>query len=196
MLPDIDWALQRGLGVVVFNPNQRHVEEGDGSRHDLHPVGTAIPSAASYADHTLLVWDTYLAHLTCPLLILAHSNGGHCTRALLEHRGPALLRNLRAVALTDANSMARQLPAGVKEWALGQGSGPPGGRIVNWVADKGAVDTPVRSTDNGVQCRSSGATAHVHTTAAARPAMHPWLESWLPDVLAVSPSGADQADDG
>lgn len=133
----------------------------------------STPSPRPTQTHVVAAWDALLAPTTTPIGILAHSNGGHCTRGLLRERGESLLPRLAGIAFTDANSLGETLPPPVAAWANGDTL------AVNWCASTKPLGTPLGTVAACVAQRSAGHSKHVYTTAASRAEFHPWLAGLL-----------------
>lgn len=127
-----------------------------------------------------LAWKEVLAPLTSPLSILAHSNGGPCTHALLAAQAGALLPRLACIALTDAG-WGGLLPPAAAAWAASSPGGSPA--VVNWTASKKPLGTALPARGSGIARRSAGHEKHVWTTASARGEFWPWLRAHAARLL-------------
>ena len=122
------------------------------------------------------MWDALLSATTASLGIIAHSNGGVCTRGLLEARGQQVLPRLKAIAFTDASDLHSPLKRTTAALAAEDGGTP----AVNWAASSKPLGTDLGTSAGGwIAHRSAGHHKHVYTTACARPDMLPWLEGHL-----------------
>jgi pimeloyl-ACP methyl ester carboxylesterase len=171
VVPYLQWAVSRGFGCCVLNPNHRR---------------------ASSEEHTVDAWKALVepsqAH---HVLMVAHSYGGVCTAGLLSQQLPSVTQRLRGVALTDSvhGRSVERLQAAERQF-FSQ-------RCCNWVTSSETLDTPVRpavnqppweqSSDEGAPpikrsktdlwqppwCDaarlSAGHTAHESTSEACRP---------------------------
>eukprot|EP00271_Cylindrocystis_brebissonii_P006506 TRINITY_DN19283_c0_g2_i1.p1 TRINITY_DN19283_c0_g2~~TRINITY_DN19283_c0_g2_i1.p1 ORF type:complete len:677 (+),score=136.41 TRINITY_DN19283_c0_g2_i1:33-2033(+) len=95
VIPFLEWAHARGIGVVVLNPNATSVRTASGLKR--------VPFNTSAEEHTTYVWDKIVEPLPARhLLLVAHSYGGVGTCNLMYKRGRQVLERLRAIAFTDS----------------------------------------------------------------------------------------------
>mmetsp|Transcript_25158 Transcript_25158/g.24620 ORF Transcript_25158/g.24620 Transcript_25158/m.24620 type:complete len:83 (-) Transcript_25158:295-543(-) len=73
MLAQLEYARQKGLPVIVFNPN-----------YNRDPVNNeVIPYSHSMQAHSVFVWEKYVQPAKFnKVFIIAHSAGGACLAAI------------------------------------------------------------------------------------------------------------------
>jgi len=127
-------------------------------------------------DHTLYVWDNFLAKAKAKnIVIVAHSAGGDCTMHLLKQRGKDVLPKLRAVAFTDSvHSVASSDPAEVKSFIRSH--------AINFVTSELPLGTAIKRdprSKDGCPCVSAGHEKHEFTSGTARTAVFKFLSDAL-----------------
>jgi hypothetical protein len=69
MLPQIEWANENKLPVIVMNPNYNRDPK----------TSKSIPGSTSMRDHACFVWKNYVENSRFKkLFVIAHSAGGGC----------------------------------------------------------------------------------------------------------------------
>ena len=122
VVPYLQWAVSRGFGCCVLNPNHRR---------------------ASSEEHTVDAWKALVEPSRADhVLLVAHSFGGVCVAGLLSQQLPSVTQRLRGVALTDSvhGRSIERLQAAERQF-FSQ-------RCCNWVTSSEARDTPVRPAVN------------------------------------------------
>ena len=72
MLPQVNWAVEKGYPVLVMNPNQAETD------------GVKVPHSQTMVDHCKHVWLNYVAQAGFKkVLVLAHSAAGQCVTKLM-----------------------------------------------------------------------------------------------------------------
>lgn len=112
MIPDIDFAINKGFSVLVMNPNyfvsKNKVKVDSRIRGMNH--------------HSNYCWKRYVEGDVCPakeIFIVAHSAGGGCAHEIIVKNQKTMLNRVRAIALTDAchGKFYNEMDKEGKKWA-------------------------------------------------------------------------------
>lgn len=91
-LPYIKTALSKDYGVLVLNPNDNCL-----------PNGQKIPHSSSGEEHTSYVWNNYVKKTKATsIAIVAHSYGGVLTVTLADQLKKEFEKRVKAIAFTDS----------------------------------------------------------------------------------------------
>ena len=132
-----------------------------------------IPLNSSPEEHTLYVWDNFVANSRAKdILIVAHSYGGVCTMELLASRASQVISRVRCIAFTDSVHMFRHdlSPEAVQFLRT---------KVCNWVASDTALDTFISDNGAGVLCVSSGHKKHEWTSSSAIHSVFKYFEDHI-----------------
>jgi hypothetical protein len=145
VLPMLDKAKQRGMEVIILNPN--------------HP-GSALlkgPRQIGMVKHTLFVFKKYIINKSRNVFIVAHSMGGECTSTVMNAFPDWVLANVVAIALTDGfPDVVRR--GDVRQWSFEH--------CINWKQSGKELDEELEDADMCKQ-RSAGTKDHPLTTGKA-----------------------------
>ena len=94
MLPQIDWAVNlKDYSVLVMNPNLSHDPK----------TKKKIPYSGGMQEHAVFVWEKYVVNSGFKdILLIAHSAGGGCTRAIQTQFADTFYAQVKEIAYTDS----------------------------------------------------------------------------------------------
>jgi len=191
ILPYLKKAVDRGYGVIVFNPNQTQMpkELVRPSREEFfipgkprpqkQPEMIRIPGHSSPKEHTLTIWDDFANKSAAKqIVIIAHSAGGVCTIQLLCSRAKEILPRLSCVAFTDSvHSVSPSDPKPVRKWLEKN--------AINWVQSDEPLDTvqkPQMFSSDGCPCVSAGHPKHEWTSGSAIESVWKYIDQKTTEV--------------
>jgi hypothetical protein len=177
MLPYLRMASALGYGVIVFNPNENHVE------------GKPIPGSENSSNHVAYVMEHIVPQCSAKGIdILAHSQGGrsllnYLARAKGNNIAGSIVEKLERIVFTDSYHVQTQLaflPSRVRTLL----SDPK--RAINFVPHGAPLGTRVEEwssqeysftdAERGCLCVSSGVLDHASTNYVAIDAVFDFLQ--------------------
>lgn len=98
MLPQIEWAKQKGIPVLIMNPN--HSEDS----------GERVPLSQDMRSHTKHVWRNYIIDSGFErILLIAHSAGGPCVSEIIAEFSDSFFNQVAKIAYTDTRVIDKNL---------------------------------------------------------------------------------------
>ncbi|KCV71768.1 hypothetical protein H696_01186 [Fonticula alba] len=154
IFPYLREIFARGLGVIVLNPNNNHVEFPGAKR-------LPIPGSENAIAHTLYVWENFIRPAACSSIdFVVHSFGGVCAVELLakiEHRRD--FKRINQVLFTDSFHDDDVLPRSTRVW-LSKNS-------VNFAASTLPAGTKIGRPSEGALQVSAGHPRHEYSSCKA-----------------------------
>ena len=93
MLPQLDWAILRGMAVLVMNPNT-HIDPLNGE---------LIPHNETMQEHALYVWKTYVLNSGFKQVhIIAFQAGGKCLMEIQEAYEDTFYSQVGKISIVDS----------------------------------------------------------------------------------------------
>jgi alpha-beta hydrolase superfamily lysophospholipase len=161
MIPIVQWAQARSMGVLILNPNFTS------DPYSARP----IPKNATREAHGDYVWKHFIGKTDADLYLIAHSCGGVSVMHWMNTYWPEMKKRVKAIAFTDSvHSEARLsqekrvfLSRKSKHWVA---SREPGNKLLSQAADC-------------VPKLSAGHRWHEHTTGYA----YPYIASYFEGIM-------------
>ena len=95
MLPQVEWAREHGVPVLVMNPNENYVE--------VNGRKEAVPICGSMNSHATYVWKHFVMKSGIgKLLVIAHSAGGGCVGSIMSNFPDHFFSSVIKIAYTDS----------------------------------------------------------------------------------------------
>lgn len=173
MLPDIEFAQNNGMSVLVMNPNYNR--DAKDNRVDKLIRGMN--------HHSNYVWKNFVENDKCPakeVFMVAHSAGGGCAHEIIVNNEDTMVNKVRAIALTDAchGRFYKELGEEGREWVVES--------CIAYDASNTPLDTPLvnKYYKSDFPEVSAGHPKHVYTTGCARESYLKWFVKRSPSLNA------------
>lgn len=93
MLPFIDKCREKGIAVLVMNPNYTRCPE----------TGAIIPYSDTMSNHAVHVWEKYVLDSGfTEVYVVAHSAGGGCLASIQTTFAATFYQQVAKIAFTDS----------------------------------------------------------------------------------------------
>ncbi|XP_075979512.1 FAM172 family protein homolog CG10038 [Anticarsia gemmatalis] len=158
-IPYIKYALSKDYGVLVLNPNDNYL-----------PNGQKITNSSTGEEHTSYVWKTYVKKAKAEsIAIVAHSYGGVLTVALADQLKKEFEKRVKAIAFTDSVHVYSniKLTKYLKEVAR------------NWISSQSPLDTPMTTPDFDIPRLSAGHEKHEMTSYSCMQSVFKFIDQKL-----------------
>ncbi|CAG8488899.1 14978_t:CDS:2 [Funneliformis mosseae] len=176
MFPYIKKAQELNWGIIIFNPNENY---GRINKDGIECGFKEINGSESPQNHCIYVWERFVRKAKAKrILLVAHSFGGICTTAMIDHLADEFKSRVKGIALTDSVHSSGMVPKHSDRWFRGC--------TVNWIKSSLPLNDPVpeeASQFYGCRCTSAGHSKHEYTSGTAIEPVFEFLKGRLEKAI-------------